>query len=138
MFSGPFLAAYVSFLKLALLMQYWASIVLLIHPATYLKRPPLVCATFSLRGWTEAQKRLFFACSLFSIQWSRKFFWKARWTPLRDHPPPKPPSSAPIRTKRVPICSFLNRHPSAYSSRPETKVLQSFGAKTEIRTPVHT
>jgi hypothetical protein len=31
-----------------------------------------------------------------------------KWAPLRDHLPPKPPSSAPTQTKRVPVCSFLN------------------------------
>jgi len=30
------------------------------------------------------------------------------WTTLRDHPPPRPPSSAPTQTKRVPFCSFWN------------------------------
>ena len=70
------------------------------------------------------------------------FYWKARIlfggdTP-EGPPPPNPPSSAPTQTKRVPICSFLNRNPSACSSRPETEVLQSYGAKTEIRTPMHT
>ena len=59
------------------------------------------------------------------------------WTPLTHHPPPKSPSGAPTQTKRVPICSFFIGHPSAYSSRPETEVLQSYGAKTEIQTPMH-
>jgi len=64
-------------------------------------------------------------------------FWAGPpWLPLP--PPLNPPSGAPTWTKRVPIYSFSNGHPSAYSSRFETKVLQSCGAKTEIRTPMHT
>jgi len=51
--------------------------------------------------------------------------------------PPNSPSGAPTHTKRVPICSFLNRHPSAYPSRPETEVLQIYGAINETWTPMH-
>ena len=29
------------------------------------------------------------------------------WTPLRDAPPPNPPSSALTQIKMVPICSFF-------------------------------
>ena len=28
------------------------------------------------------------------------------WTPLGNHPPPRPPPSAPTKTKRVLVCSF--------------------------------
>ena len=62
----------------------------------------------------------------------RRFFFGRHvhflgWTPL---PPP--------RQKGYQSAPFSNRHPSAYSSRPETEVLQSYGAKTEIRMPMHT
>ena len=57
--------------------------------------------------------------------------------------PPCPPPLTPLLVpqpgqKGYQSALFLNRHPSAYSSRPETGVLQSCGAKTEIRTPMHT
>ena len=68
--------------------------------------------------------------------------WKARiflgWTPLRDHPPPKPPFQCPHQTKKDTNLLILFMHPFAYPSRPETEVLQSYGAKTEIRTPMYT
>jgi len=54
---------------------------------------------------------------------------------------PPPQTSLPVpppKQKGYQSATFSNRHPSAYSSRPETKVLQSYGAKTEIRTPMNT
>ena len=44
----------------------------------------------------------------------------------------------PPRQKGNQSASLLIMHPFAYSSRPWTKVLQSYGARTEIRTPMHT
>ena len=47
--------------------------------------------------------------------------------------PPNPPSSAPTQTKGYQSAPFYILHPSAYSSiRPETQVLQSYGAKIEV------
>ena len=57
------------------------------------------------------------------------------WTPLRDHPSPLPPPINTPKTKRVPICSILN---FASLLRPKFKMLQSYGAKIEMRTPMHT
>ena len=67
----------------------------------------------------------------------RQFFWKAHflgWPPL---PPLSPLPVPPPGQKGYQSAPFIDRHPSAYSSRPETEVLQSYGAKTEIRTPMH-
>ena len=54
-------------------------------------------------------------------------------------PTPKTPLPVPLPDKKgyhsAPLWIL---HPSAYSSRPETAVLQSYGAITEIRTPMHT
>jgi hypothetical protein len=57
-----------------------------------------------------------------------------------DPPPtPYPPLSVPPpRRKGYQSAPVSNRHPSAYLSRPETEVLQGYGAKTEIRMPMHT
>jgi len=58
------------------------------------------------------------------------------WTPLGA---PTPPSGVPPpRQKGYQSAPLSNRYPSAYSSRPKTEVLQSYGTKTEIRTPMHT
>jgi len=43
-----------------------------------------------------------------------------------------------ITKKGYQSAPFINRHPSAYSSTSETEVLQSYGAKTEIWTPMNT
>jgi len=51
------------------------------------------------------------------------------WTPLRDTPPPTPLPVPPPKQKGCQSAPFSNRHSSAYSSRPETEVLQSYGAK---------
>jgi len=53
------------------------------------------------------------------------------------HPPDPHPLPLP-RQKGYQSAPFTNGHPSAYSSRPETEMLQSNGAKTEIRMPMHT
>ena len=71
------------------------------------------------------------------------FFWKACTFFGVDPPAPPPPPQKtllvpPPRQKGYQSAPFSNRHPSAYSSRPETEVLQSYGAKTEIRMPMHT
>ena len=50
-------------------------------------------------------------------------------TPLPEPPP---------RQKGYQSAPFWILHPSAYSLRPETGLLQSYGAKTEVQTPVHT
>jgi len=56
-----------------------------------------------------------------------------------EGPPPQTPLLVPPpKQKGYQSAPFSNRHPFAYSSRPETEVLQSYGAKTEIRTPMHT
>jgi len=51
--------------------------------------------------------------------------------------PLNPPSSAPARQKGHQSTPFWILHPFAYSLRPETELLQSYGAKTEIRMPMH-
>jgi hypothetical protein len=56
------------------------------------------------------------------------FIWEG------TYPLPVPPPGQ----KGYQSAPFSNRHPSAYSSRPETEVLQSYGARTEIQTPMHT
>jgi len=63
------------------------------------------------------------------------FFLDGAFTFWGGHPwgtthPQSPPSSGPTRQKRVPFCSFWILHPSVYSSRPETIMPQSYGAKT--------
>jgi len=69
-------------------------------------------------------------------------FWTTRLlfgvdTPVG--PPPQTPLPVPPpKQKGYQFAPFQNRHPSAYSSKPETEVLQSYGAKIEIRTPMHT
>ena len=56
-----------------------------------------------------------------------------------EGPPPQTPLLVPPpKLKGYQSAPFSKRHPSAYSSRPETEVLQNNGAKTEIRTPTHT
>jgi hypothetical protein len=70
-------------------------------------------------------------------------FWKARillgWAPSREHPPPKPPFQSPHPDRMgTNLLLFWILHPSAYSLRPETGLLQSYGAKTEVQTPMHT
>jgi hypothetical protein len=53
--------------------------------------------------------------------------------------PPLTPLLVPaLEQKGYQSAHYFNRHPSAYSSRPEIEVLQSYGAKIEIRTPMHT
>jgi len=55
--------------------------------------------------------------------------------------PPTPQTPLPVpqpRQKAYQSAPFWILHPSAYSSRPETELLQSYGAKIEIRTPMHT
>jgi len=52
--------------------------------------------------------------------------------PNTHHPVPPP------RQKGYHSAPFGILHPSAYSSKPETIMLQSYGTKTEIRTPMHT
>jgi hypothetical protein len=58
--------------------------------------------------------------------------------PLRDHPPPIPPYQCSHPDQKGANLLLYILHPSGSSSRPETEVLQRYGAKTEIRTPVHT
>ena len=69
------------------------------------------------------------------------YFWKA--CPLFGVAPPPPPPQTPLpvlppRQKGYQSAPFFILHPSAYSSRLKTEVLQSHGAKTKIRTPLHT
>ena len=73
----------------------------------------------------------------------RVFFLDDTYTFWGRHPVPPPTPQTPLpvpppRQKRYQFAPSLRRHPSAYLSRPETKVLQNYGAKTEIRTPMHT
>jgi hypothetical protein len=58
-------------------------------------------------------------------------------TPEGPPTPPNPPSCTPTRQKEYQSAPFFIRYPSAYSSRSEIEVLQNYGAKTEIRTPMH-
>ena len=54
-------------------------------------------------------------------------------------PPPQIPLPVPPPKQKVyQTAPSSNRHPSAYSPRPEIEVLQSYGVKIEIRTPMHT
>ena len=71
------------------------------------------------------------------------FFWKA--CILFGVAPPAPPPLTPPPflvpppgQKGYQSAPSSNRHPSASSSKPETEVLQIYGAKTEIRTPMYT
>ena len=53
-------------------------------------------------------------------------------------PTPQPPLPvSPPKQKGYQSAPFKILHPSAYSSRPESEVLQSYGAKMETRTPMH-
>ena len=58
------------------------------------------------------------------------------WTSLSGPHPPNP--VRPPKQRGYQSARFSNRHPSAYSLGPETEVLQSCRAKTEIGTPMHT
>jgi hypothetical protein len=63
-------------------------------------------------------------------------FWGG---PPRPPPPPQTPLPVPPPgQKGYQSAPFSNRHPSAYSSRPETVMPQSYGGITKIRTPMHT
>ena len=60
-----------------------------------------------------------------------------------DPPDPPPTTQTPLLVpppdkKGTNLLLFSNRHPSAYSSRTKTEVLQSYGAKAEIQTPMLT
>jgi len=62
------------------------------------------------------------------------FWFGGPWAaPPNTHHPVPPPGQNGYQS-----APFTNRHPSAYSSRPETEVLQSYGAKIEVQTPMHT
>ena len=70
-------------------------------------------------------------------------FWKARLlfgvnTPEGPPTPLTPLPVTPPGQKGYQSAPFQILHPSAYSSRPETEVLQSYGAKTEMQIPMHT
>ena len=50
-------------------------------------------------------------------------------------PPQKPLPVPPPKQKGYQSAPFSNKHPSAYSSRPKTEVLQSYGAKLRYGRP---
>jgi len=73
------------------------------------------CTWYDLTKFTATYIYINECMSSYKYTWHRRVFilFLGRhvhflgWTPLRDHPPPKTPPSAPTQTKRVPICSFL-------------------------------
>ena len=52
--------------------------------------------------------------------------------------PPTPQILPPLERKGYQSAPFQILHPSAYLPRYAIEVVQSYGAKTEIRTPMHT
>ena len=71
------------------------------------------------------------------------FFWTTRLLFGVDTPEGPPTSQTPLPVpppdkKGYHSAPFGILHPSAYSLIPETIMPQSYGTKTEIRTPMHT
>ena len=90
-------------------------------------------------------RRMFFRHGIFLL-WPRRVFfiiWKACIlfgvdTSEGHHTPQIPLPVPPPDKKGYQSAPSWILHPSAYSSRPDIEVLPGYGAKIEIRTPMHT
>ena len=78
---------------------------------------------------------------LFSVCGQEYFFGRHVFGVGTPEGPPTPQTPLPVPPPRqigYQSTPFWILHPSAYSSRHETELLQSYGAKTETRTPMNT